>query len=57
MKIENLLVQHQKLPGESGMAFTTAISSFSLFVEGKRHRTNPSEKISKRIRPHKWMET
>jgi hypothetical protein len=45
------------LPGESGIAFTTAISSLPIFVEGKKHRTNPSEKISIRSRPHKWMET
>ena len=48
----------QKLPGELEMAFTTAISSFSIFVEGKkRHPTNPSETISKRSRAHKSMET
>ena len=47
----------QKLPGESEMAFTTAISSLPIFVGGKRHITNPSEKISKRSRPNKWMET
>ena len=47
----------QKLPGESGMEFTTAISSMPIFVGGKRHITNPSEKISKRSRPNKWMET
>ena len=47
----------QKLPGELEMAFTTAISSLPIFVGGKRHITNPSEKISKRSRPNKWMET
>ena len=47
----------QKLPGESEMAFTTAISSFSILFGGKRHITNPSEKVSKRSRPNKWMET
>ena len=51
------MLLNQKTPGESGMAFTTAISLISLFVEGKRHRTNPREKIGKRSRPHKWMET
>ena len=44
----------QKLPGELEMAFTTAISSLTIFVEGKkRHPTNPSVKISKKSRPHK----
>ena len=48
---------NQKLPGELEMAFTTAISSSSLFVAGKRQKTNPSEKMTRRIRPHKLMET
>ena len=50
------MLLNQKIPGVSGIAFTTAISSISLIVEGKRHRTNPSEKTSKRSRPDKWME-
>ena len=51
------ILLNQKLPGELDMAFTTAISSYSFFVEGKRHRTSPREKIRKRSRPHNWMET
>ena len=49
----------QKLPGELRMAFTTVILSYSSFVEGEgeKHRTNPSEKMRKRSRPHKLMET
>ena len=55
-KYEQILL-NQKLPGELEMAFTTAISSFSFFVAGKRHKTNPSEKMIRRSRPHKLMET
>jgi hypothetical protein len=51
------ILLNQKLPGELEMAFTTAISSSSFFVEGKKHRTNPSEKMTRRKRPHKLMET
>ena len=47
----------QYLPGELGLAFTTAISSLLIFGEGKKHRTKPIEKISKRSRPHKWIKT
>ena len=48
----------QKLPGELEMAFTTAISSLPIFVEGKKRLpTNPIEKISKKSRAHKSMET
>ena len=42
-----------KLPGELEMAFTSAISSLLIFVEGIRQKTNPSEKITKKSRPHK----
>ena len=45
-----------KLPGELEMAFTSAISSLSIFGEGNRQITNPSEKIRKKSRPHKCME-
>ena len=47
----------QKLPGELGMDFTTTISSLPIFIGGIRHITNPSEKVRKSSRPHKWMET
>ena len=52
-----ILPNNSKLPGELGMAFTTTISSLPIFDEGKRHITNPTEKISKRSSPNKWMET
>ena len=51
------ILQIQKLPGELGMAFTTAISSLTIFVGGRRYISNPSEKISKRSRQHKRMDT
>ena len=51
------ILLNQKLPGGLEMAFTTAISSFSFFVAGKRHKTNPSEKMIRRSRPPKLMET
>ena len=51
------ILKIQYLPGELGLAFTTAISSLLIFGEGKKHRTKPIEKISKRSRPHKWIET
>ena len=51
------ILLNQKLPGELEMAFTTAISSSSLFVAGKRQKTKPSEKMTRRRRPHKLMET
>ena len=50
------ILLNQKLPGELEMAFTTAISSCSFFVAGKKQNTNPSEKMTRRSRPHKWME-
>ena len=53
---EEILI-NKKLPGELEMAFTTAISSFSFFVAGKKQKTNPSEKMRRRSRPHKLMET
>ena len=46
----------EKLPGEFEMASTTAISSYSFFVEGKKYKTNPIEKMTRRRRPHKLME-
>ena len=49
--------QIYKLPGELGMAFTTTISSYSFFVEGKKYKTNPIEKMTRRRRPHKLIET
>ena len=52
-----ILLNNSKLPGELGMAFTTTISSWPIFDEDKRHITNPTEKISKRSSPNKWMET
>ena len=53
-----ILYYIKKIPGELGMAFTTAISSLTIFVEGKkRHITNPSENISKKSKPNKWTET
>ena len=53
-----ILYHIQKIPGELEMAFTTAISSLTIFVEGKkRHITNPSENISKKSKPNKWTET
>ena len=55
-KFEQIL-QNQKLPGELEMDSTTAISSFSFFVEGKRDKTIPSDKMTRRRRPHKLMET
>ena len=51
------ILQIQYLPGELGLAFTTAISSLLIFGEGKKPRTKPIEKISKRSRTHKWIET
>ena len=48
---------NQKLPEELEMDSTTAISSFSFFVEGKRDKTIPSDKMTRRRRPHKLMET
>ena len=51
------IYQNLKLPGELEMAFTTAISSSSLFVAGKKQNTNPSEKMTRRSRPHKLIET
>ena len=51
------ILQNEKLPGELEMASTTAISSYSFFVEGKKHKTNPIEKMTRRRRPHKLMET
>ena len=48
---------NQKLPGELKMAFTTAIFSCSFFVAGKKHKTNPSENMTRRSRPQKLMET
>ena len=51
------ILPNQKLPGELEMAFTTAISSCSFFVAGKKHKTNPSEKMTRKSRPHKLMET
>ena len=53
---EEILLNH-KLPGELEMAFTTAISSCSFLVAGKKHKTNPSENMTRRSRPHKLMET
>ena len=47
----------QKLPRELGMDFTTTISSLPIFIGGIRHIINPSEKVRKSSRPHKWMET
>jgi hypothetical protein len=47
----------QKLPGDLEMAFTTTISSWPIFDEGRRHIANPNEKISKSSSPNKWMET
>ena len=55
-KYEEILL-NQKLPGKLEMAFTTAISSCSFFVAGKKHKTNPSEKMTRKSRPHKLMET
>ena len=55
-KYEQILL-NQKLPGELEIDSTTAISSFSFFVEGKKQRTNPSEKMTRRRRQHKLMET
>ena len=55
-KYEEILL-NQKLPGESEMDSTTAISSYMFFVEGKRQKTNPSEKMTRRRRPHKLMKT
>ena len=52
-----VILLNQKLPGELEMAFTTAISSRSFFVAGKKHKTNPSEKMTRMSRPHKLMET
>ena len=51
------ILLNQKLPGELEMDSTTAISSYLFFVEGKRQKTNPSEKMPRRSRPHKLMET
>ena len=51
------ILLNQKLPGELDMAFTTAISSCSFFVAGEKQNTNPSEKMTRRSRPHKLMET
>ena len=51
------MLLNQKLPGELEMAFTTAISSCSFFVAGKKQNTNPSENMTRRSRPHKLMET
>ena len=55
-KYEEVLL-NQKLPGELEMDSTTTTSSFSFFVEGKRHKTNPKEKISKSSMLTKCMET
>ena len=51
------ILLNKKLPGELEMAFTTASSSCSFFVAGKKQNTNPSEKMTRRSRPHKLMET
>ena len=56
-KLYEQILLSQKLPGELEMAFTTVISSSSLFVAGKRQNTSPSEKMTRRRRPHKLMET
>ena len=52
---EEILI-NKKLPGELEMAFTTASSLCSFFVAGKKQNTNPSEKMTRRSRPHKLME-
>ena len=51
------ILLNEKLPGEFEMAPTTAISSYSFFVEGKKYKTNPIEKMTRMRRPHKLMET
>ena len=51
------ILLNQKLPGGLEMDSTTAISSFSFFVEGKKHRANPSEMMTRRRKPHKLIET
>jgi hypothetical protein len=39
------------------MASTTAISSYSFFVEGRRHITNPIEKMTRKSRTDKLIDT
>ena len=57
INMSKYVLLNQKLPGELEMAFTTAISSSSLFVAGKRQKTNPSVKMTRRRRPNNLMET
>ena len=45
------------LPGELDMTFVKALSSMSISVEGRSPITNPTEKVTKRRRPQKWMES
>ena len=47
----------QMLPGELDMTFVKAFSSLSISVEGRSPITNPTENITKRRMPKKWMET